>query len=61
MHGVVADGVFGPHTLELTSTAEPIGLLAEYKTRLVSHALGIVQANPKDQQFFAGWVNRINS
>jgi lysozyme family protein len=60
-HGAVTDGLFGPHTLDLTNTAEPVGLLAAYKTALVSHALAVVQANPKDRQFFAGWVRRINS
>jgi lysozyme family protein len=58
---VVADGVFGPHTLDIVNTAGPIGLLGVYKVSLVSHALGVVNANPNDRVFFAGWVKRINS
>jgi lysozyme family protein len=61
IHGVVADGIFGPHTLDLVNTAEPVGLLVKYKTDLVSHVVAIVAANPKDRVFFAGWVRRINS
>ena len=55
------DGVFGPGTLAALNAAEPVSLLAAYKTALVSHALGVVNANPKDREFFAGWVRRINS
>jgi len=61
VHGVVADGIFGPHTLDLVNTAEPVSLLVKYKTDLVSHVVAIVAANPKDRVFFAGWVRRINS
>jgi lysozyme family protein len=61
MHGVIADGIFGPHTLDLVNTAEPVGLLTAYKTSMVSHAVNIVAANPQDRVFFAGWVRRINS
>src|SRR6202795_2937688 len=38
VHGVVADGIFGPHTLDLVNQAEPVGLLTAYKTSMVSHA-----------------------
>lgn len=61
VHQVVADGVFGPHTLDVVNTAEPVGLLVAYKTSLVSHALAVVNARPNDRVFFAGWVRRINS
>jgi lysozyme family protein len=61
VHGVVADGIFGPHTLDLVNTAEPVGLLAAYKTTLVSHVVDVVTKNPKNKVFFAGWVRRINS
>lgn len=61
IHGVVSDGIFGPHTLDLVNTAEPVGLLVKYKIDLVSHVVAIVAANPKDRIFFSGWVRRINS
>jgi lysozyme family protein len=60
-HNVVVDGVFGLRTLDILNTAEPVGFLIAYKTSLVSHALCIVNASPKDRTFFAGWVRRINS
>jgi lysozyme family protein len=59
--GVVTDGIFGPHTLDLVNTAEPVGLLAAYKSDLVKHAVAIVAANLNDRVFFSGWVRRINS
>ncbi len=61
MHQIIADGVFGSRTLDIVNTAEPVGLLAAYKTRLVTHALGIVANKPTEREFFAGWVRRINS
>jgi lysozyme family protein len=60
-HGVTADGIFGPQTLDLVNTAEPISLLVAYKTALVAHVVQVVAANPKDRVFFSGWVRRINS
>jgi len=60
-HGVVVDGVFGPHTLDLVNTAEPTGLLAEYKKQMLVHAESVVARNPTLSVFLNGWSNRINS
>jgi|ERR1700688_2745013 len=59
--GSVADGSFGPMTLLAVNATEPGELLTAYKTGLISHALAVVQAQPQDRVFFAGWVRRINS
>jgi lysozyme family protein len=58
---IPVDGIFGSQTLEIINHSEPISLLAAYKISLVSHALAVVNANPNDRVFFAGWVKRINS
>jgi lysozyme family protein len=55
------DGVFGPHTLSATNLAEPNSLLNSYHAALVSHAVGIADAQPKDRVFLVGWIRRINS
>ncbi len=59
--GMVEDGAFGPHTLTALNEAEPYSFLRAYKTRMVSHAIGIANANPGDRKDLAGWITRINS
>ncbi len=58
---IVEDGAFGPVSLLAVNAAEPASLLTAYKMGLVAHAAGIVQTKFQDREFFAGWVNRINS
>lgn len=58
---VPVDGDFGPHTLSATNLADPTSLLQAFKTALVSHAVGIANAQPKDRIFLSGWIRRINS
>lgn len=60
-HGIVADGQFGPRTLDIVNTAEPTGLLAEYKKQMVAHTTVVVARNPTLSIFSVGWINRINS
>jgi|SRR5208282_388441 len=59
--GVTDDDVFGPGTLQATNEAEPTSLLAAYKTSMVTHAINIANASPKDREFLTGWIRRINS
>jgi lysozyme family protein len=59
--GLVTDGSFGPVTLLAVNAVQPFKLLMDYKIGLVNHAVAIVQAQPQDRVFFAGWVRRINS
>jgi lysozyme family protein len=58
---VPVDRIFGQGTLAIVNISDPITLLDQYKTGLVSHAVAVVSHNPKDKVFFAGWVKRINS
>jgi len=47
--------------LSAVNAAEPITLLASFKTLLVSHAVSIVAAKPAARALFSDWVKRINS
>lgn len=58
---VSVDGIFGVGSLVATNQAEPVSLLASYKTEMVKHALGVVAAKPEKRTFFKDWVRRINS
>ena len=48
---VPIDGDFGEHTLSVTNLADPVSLLGSYQAALVSHSIGIANAQPKDQSF----------
>lgn len=61
IHGLVADGNFGPHTLDLVNTAEPIGLLVQYKKELHAHAASVAAHNPEEAAFLPDWNRRIDS
>lgn len=55
---VVADGGWGPNTLAAVNTAIPDLLLQNYREALCQHYQDIVDANPKEQEFLAGWLVR---
>ena len=55
------DGVFGVISLAKTNEAEPVSLISSYRAALVSHGIGIANAQPKDRVFLTGWIKRINS
>jgi lysozyme family protein len=59
--GIDPDGCFGPDTLAKVNNTEATSLLIAFKTRLVSHALGIGAARPSERIFVGGWIRRINS
>lgn|SRR5487761_338446 len=58
---VTADGIFGVISLAAINQAEPVSLLGSYQAALVSHSIGIANAQPKDRVFLTGWIRRINS
>lgn len=60
-HGIIADGLFGPATLEIVNTAEPIGLLTAYKSAMLERAERVVIDHPNEGIFLSGWKSRINS
>lgn len=57
----VADGIFGPNSLSMLNQVDPFSFLQAFKMALVSHVIGICDAQPKDRVFLGGWVKRINS
>ena len=61
MHGIIADGIFGPQTLQIVNMAEPTGLLAVYKNAMYQRAVNVVASNPGEAMFLGGWKNRIYS
>jgi lysozyme family protein len=56
---VVTDGLFGPKSLAATNAHEPVALLMHFKNALFAYAVSIVNRNPGDSVFLAGWTNRI--
>jgi lysozyme family protein len=58
---MVQDGSFGPHTLVAVNESDPTSLLSAYKTTMVSHAIGIANAQPGKRKDLAGWIKRINA
>lgn len=53
-----ADGVWGPNTLTATNAAIPDLLLQNYRDALCQHYQDIVDANPSEEKFLAGWLIR---
>lgn len=60
-HDLIADGNFGPHTLSLVNTAEPVSLLSQYKKDLHQHAAAVALARPEEAPFLSDWTRRIDS
>lgn len=57
---IPADGVFGPDTVAHVNGADPVSLLAAFKTGMVTHATAITDAKPEKRKYWGGWVRRIN-
>jgi lysozyme family protein len=57
----VSDGNFGPHTLAALNEADPYSFMQAFKTVMVSHAIGVANANPNERKDLAGWIARVNS
>jgi len=56
--GLVSDGAFGPNTLAAVNSN---GDLAQYRTVLINHVMGIINASPSQAEFVKGWLARIQS
>lgn len=56
--GVTADGVLGPATLNLLNTKPSLDIIAGLQNTQAAFYRGLVERNPKLQQFLAGWLNR---
>jgi lysozyme family protein len=58
---ITVDGVFGEGTLAEVNNTDEVSLLKAYKVEMVKYVLAIGADNPKDREFVAGWIKRINS
>jgi lysozyme family protein len=55
---VVEDGIIGPITLAAINGADPTDLLAALKSEAAGYYRLIANANPSQQRFIEGWLNR---
>ena len=55
---VAEDGIIGPITLSAINKADPTDLLAALKSEAAGLYRLIAQANPSQQKFINGWLNR---
>lgn len=58
---VVEDGIIGAITLKAINEADPTDLLAALKSEAAGYYRLIAQANPSQQKFITGWLNRAYS
>jgi lysozyme family protein len=58
---VVEDGIIGPITLAAINKADPTDLLAALKSEAAGLYRLIANANPSQQRFIEGWLNRAYS
>jgi lysozyme family protein len=55
---VTEDGIIGPITLAAINKADPTDLLAALKSESAGYYRLIANANPSQQRFIEGWLNR---
>lgn len=58
--GVTADGIVGPKTIAAVNAADPTELFNKLKADRFAHFKEIVAKTPSQQQFYDGWVKRVN-
>jgi lysozyme family protein len=58
--GVKDDGIVGPKTVAAVNAADPQVLFDKLKADRFAHFKEIVAKTPSQQQFYNGWVNRVN-
>jgi lysozyme family protein len=58
---VVEDGIIGQITLTAINEADSTDLLAALKSEVAGYYRLIAQANPSQQKFITGWLNRAYS
>jgi lysozyme family protein len=58
--GVTADGIVGPKTIAAVNAADPTELFNKLKADRFVHFKEIVAKTPSQQQFYDGWVKRVN-
>lgn len=55
------DGIIGSITLKAINESDPTDLLAALKSEIAGYYRLIAQANPSQQKFITGWLNRAYS
>jgi lysozyme family protein len=55
---VVEDGIIGPETMAAVNKTDPTDLLAALKSEAAGYYRLIANANPTQQRFIEGWLNR---
>ena len=55
---LAVDGNLGPNTFEAVNGLDPERLLAAFRSARVSHYEAIVTAQPDDERYLVGWLNR---
>jgi lysozyme family protein len=55
---VIEDGIIGPVTLSAINKADPTDLLSALKSEAAGYYRLLANANPSQQKFIAGWLNR---
>jgi lysozyme family protein len=55
---VIEDSLIGPITLAAINKADPTDLLAALKSEAAGYYRLIATANPSQQKFIEGWLNR---
>lgn len=58
--GVTADGIVGPKTLAAVNSMDPMELHFRIKNDRIRFIDEICKANPSQERFRSGWINRIN-
>jgi lysozyme family protein len=58
---ITEDGIIGPVTLKAINEADSTNLLAALKSEAAGHYRLIANANPSQQRFIEGWLNRAYS
>lgn len=58
--GLTVDGVIGPKTTAAVNTQNETALFNHLVSELCNYLRDIVNHNPSDLKFLAGWINRAN-
>jgi lysozyme family protein len=57
--GVASDGIFGPATVSAVGAMDVASLVAQYQKFRDAWYYADVQKDPSQQEFEAGWINRV--
>jgi lysozyme family protein len=55
---LVVDGGWGPRTVAAVNAISPLTLIEAFQQQRIAHYVAIVEANPADAKYLAGWLAR---